>query len=189
MAGAQIDRRLIPVLLAGCALVVLCAWRVSANRPAGYNTAAESPPVWGPAPRFEALDSHNQMFRLERYLGRHRVLVVFVPGRQDAIELTMRQLLQHGEALDRRDVKLVVLSPALPQQHRKWLESLGESSIPVITDVQEGIAARWGVLGADRVVTFLVDRKGDVAWSNNAPRPAGDLAVVLDQLTTDRVSR
>jgi peroxiredoxin len=186
MAAARIDRRLIPVLLAGCVIATLCAWRVSANRQDGYNAAVGTPQVWRPAPRFESLDAHNQMFRLERYLGRHRVLVIFVPGRRDAVESAIRQLRQHLERLERQDVKIAVLSQALPQQNREWLEGLETRFIPVLTDLQGEIAARWGVQGLAEAAVFVVDRKGDVVWSDGVPQPAGELAVVLDQLTSEK---
>ncbi len=186
MAAARIDRRLISVLLAGCVIAMLCAWRVSANRQNGYTVAVGIPQVWRPAPRFESLDAHNQMFRLERYLGRHRVLVIFVPGRHDAVESAIRQLRQHLEQLVRQDVKIAVLSPALPQQNREWLEGLETSSIPVLTDLQGEIAALWGVQGLVEAAVFLVDRKGDVAWSDGEPQPAGELAVVLDRLASEK---
>lgn len=187
MAAARIDRRLIPVLLAGCVIVTLCVWRVSANRPAGYNAMVESTPVWRPAPRFETLDAHNQMFRLERYLGRHRVLVIFVPGRRDAVESAIRLLRQHLKRLEQLDVKIAFLSPALPQQNREWLAGLESNSIPVLTDLQSEIAVRWGAGNLAESVTFLVDRKGDVAWSDGFPQPVGELTVALDRLTSEKV--
>lgn len=186
MAAARIDRRLIPVLLAGCVIATLCGWRVSANRPISYNANVGAPQVWRPAPRFESLDAHNQMFRLERYLGRHRVLVIFVPGRRDAVESAIRLLRQRLERLERQDVKIAVLSPALPQKNREWLEGLETSSIPVLTDLQGEIAARWGVRSFAETVAFLVDRKGDVAWSDGVPQPAGELAVALDRLMSEK---
>lgn len=188
MAAVRFDRRLIPVLLAGCVIAALCVWRVTANRPAGYNAGAGAPTVWRPAPGFEALDARNQMFRLERYLGRHRVLIVFVPAEREGFALALRQLRQRKDELALRDVKVVVLSPALPQQHRDWLESVGGSSASVLTDLQGEIAARWGVPAGSRPVAFLVDRKGEVPWENDVPEPtAGDLAEVLKQLVSDKV--
>ncbi|HTN04998.1 MAG TPA: redoxin domain-containing protein [Planctomycetaceae bacterium] len=189
MEAARIDRRLIPVLLAGCVIATLCVWRVSANRPAGYNAAVQSPQVWRPAPRFETLDANNQMFRLERYLGRHRVLVIFVPGRRDEVESAIRLLQQHLDGLERQDVKIAVLSPALPQQHREWMKGLGAGAVPVLTDLRSEIAARWGVNSLVDTATFLVDRKGDAAWSGDVPRPEGELAVVLKRLTSEKVQQ
>lgn len=187
MAGARFDHRLIPVFLAGCVIAALCVWRVSANRPAGYNAGAGAPTVWRPAPGFEALDVRNQMFRLERYLGRHRVLIVFVPAERQEFELALRQMQRRESELAQRDVKVVVLSPALPQEHRDWLESAGASSASVLTDLQGEIAARWGVPAGSSPVAFFVDRKGEVPWSGDAPEPAGDLAEVLKQLASDKV--
>lgn len=189
MPATALDRRLIVVLLAGGAIAAVCLWRISANRSADYNAGGRATMVWRRAPGFEATDTQNQMFRLERYLGRHRVLVTFVPGAAEPVRAALRLLNEHQDDLKRQDIKAVVLSPALPQQHRDWLRDVGGSSIPVLTDLQGEIAREWGVLKVTRPIPFQVDRKGDVAWSGIAPLPADDLAAALNAMKSDRNSQ
>jgi len=186
MPASSLDRRLFVVLLAGGMIAALCVWRVSTNRPVDYTETGGGPAMWRRAPGFEASDAHNQMFRLERYLGRHQVLVVFVPGEAEPIQETLRLLNDHRERLGRLDIKVVVLSPALPQQHREWLGDGGGSSFPILTDLQGEIAREWGLLKIKSPEAFLVDRKGDVRWAGIAPLPAGDLPDVLNELQSDK---
>lgn len=189
MFATSLDRRLLVVLLAGGAIAAVCAWRISANRSADYNAVSRATMLRRRAPGFEASDAQNQMFRLERYLGRHRVLVVFVPGEADPVRTALRLFDEHQEDLQRQDIKVVVLSPALPQQHRAWIRDVGESPVAVLTDLQGEIAREWGVLNVTKAIAFVVDRKGEVAWSGIAPLPTDDLAQILNQRQSGRVSQ
>lgn len=179
----RLDRRLILVLLAGCGLAALCAWRVSVNQPARYNPERVEEEVWQAAPGFEALDADNQMFRLERYLGRHRVLVVFAGEDRETLRQILVLLASQQALLKQRDVKVVVLSPALPQVHRQLLSEGVPVDFPVLTDLQSQVQARWA--GTAPPLTFLIDRKGDVLWQEAHPRSAGTLSEVLQQLLKD----
>jgi peroxiredoxin len=139
-------------------------------------------------PGFEGLDAHNEMFRLERYLGRHRVLVVFFSAVDTAAAdpqlLAIREVFPE---LERRDVKVVGISTALPQQNRAAMEHAGEHPFPLVTDVDLTIHRRWGRLSAATNEplsgTFLVDRKGSASALGDQPRPVENLAAVLKELT------
>ncbi|OYW16949.1 MAG: hypothetical protein B7Z55_13520, partial [Planctomycetales bacterium 12-60-4] len=80
----MVDRRLWGLVVIGLGIAGLCAWRISVNQPQDYSEQVAEAQVDRPAADFEALDAHNQMFRLQRYLGRHRVLVVFYSAEQTA---------------------------------------------------------------------------------------------------------
>jgi peroxiredoxin len=168
-------------------LAGLCTWRVATNQPQTYALQLQQAKIERPAPAFEALDARNEMFRLQRYLGRHRVLVVFFSA-----ELTAAgdpNLLAVREAypeLSRRDVKVVGVSTALPQQNRAAMEHHGDYPFPLVTDVDLTIHRRWGRLsvGTNEPLSgvFLIDRKGAVAALADLPRPVDDLAATLKEL-------
>jgi peroxiredoxin len=182
------SRRLLILLAAAATIAGLSTWRVVTNRPQDYARQIEEAELERPAAAFEALDSDNQMFRLERYLGRHRVLVVFYSAADTAA--ASRHLLavrEEFEELSRRDVKVVGVSTALPQHNRAAMEHSGPFPFPLVTDVDLTIHRRWGRVSADTGEplegVFLIDRKGAVPSLGDQPRPVDDVPTLLKELT------
>jgi peroxiredoxin len=169
-------------------LAALCTWRIATNQPQTYSQQLAQVTIERPAPAFEGLDAHNQMFRLERYLGRHRVLVVFFSAAETAAKdqglLAVRE--KFGE-LDRLDIKVVGVSTALPQQNRAAMETVGEFPFPLVSDVDLTIHRRWGRLAAatNEPLTgaFLIDRKGLVPVVTDQPFAHRDVAALMKELT------
>jgi peroxiredoxin len=184
----RLNIRFVVLLAAAIAIAGLCVWRVATNRPQDYPSQLRQAKIERPAPAFEALDAHNQMFRLERYLGRHRVLVMFYSA--DDTAAADRNLLAVRAAFDKlaqHDIKLVGVSTALPQQNRAAMEHAGEFPFPLVTDVDLTIHRRWGRLTATTneplAGAFLIDRKGTVASLGDQPRPIDDVPALLKELT------
>ena len=184
----RFNRRLVALLLAAAIITALCVWRIATNRPQDYSSQLQQAKFACPAPLFEALDAHNEMFRLERYLGRHRILVVFYSATETAA--ADRNLLAVRTAFDklsRNDVKVVGVSTALPQQNRAAMEHSGDYPFPLVTDVDLTIHRRWGRLSAtaNQPLTgaFLIDRKGSVGCLGNQPLPIDNMPEYLNVLT------
>jgi len=184
----KIDRKLSLVLLAAGVIVAVCGWRLAVNRPQSYSDQLAEARIEISAPDFEALDAHNQMFRLQRYLSRHRVLVVFFSAETtaagDAALLTIRDAYP---ALEKAGIKVVGVSQALPQQNRAAMESVGEFPFPLVSDVDLTIHLKWGRIDPESkrptAGVFLIDRKGTVLSFGGLPQPVADWLALLRELT------
>jgi len=180
--------RILFLVVTAVIIVAVCAWRVAMNQPQDYAQQLAAAKIELPAPRFEGLDAHNQMFRLEGWLGRHRILVVFFSAEataaKDANLLAVRDA--YAE-LARHDIKVVGVSTTLPQHNRAAMEQVGDFPFPLVSDVDLTIHRRWGRLSATTneplTGVFLIDRKGSVAAVAFQPRPIEDLSATLKELT------
>lgn len=127
------------------------------------------------APDLQGLDSRNDFFRLQRYLGRTALLVVFFDRAAGAqADPTLRFLRDHEAQVRRAGLQIVAVSSALPQENR----AAGyPDSFEFVTDVEPIYEAhrRWGCFDeqTDRPVAaaFHIDRAGNVAKKNDLPVP------------------
>ncbi|MDP1798150.1 MAG: redoxin domain-containing protein [Planctomycetaceae bacterium] len=182
------DRRFLVPLFLGIGLVGLCVWRINTNKPQTLSEQLQRARIERPAENFEGVDIHNTMFRLERYLGRHRVLVVFFSALETAANdpglLAVRDAFP---LLSKNDVKVVGVSTALPQDNRRAIETAGDFPFPLISDPDESIHRRWSRIDPQtqqpRSGVFLIDRKGTVATLGGIPQPAGNVTELLQELT------
>jgi len=181
----SLSLRWISLLGVAIAIAALCVWRIATNQPQTYEQQLQQRKVERPAPAFEALDAHNEMFRLQRYLGRHRVLVVF-HNADAAADPGLLAVREKFNELDRLDIKVVGVSTALPQQNRAAMESVGEYPFPLVSDVDLTIHRRWGRLragtGEPLPGAFLVDRKGMVTVVADQPFAYTDVAALVKEL-------
>jgi len=182
------DRRLWGLLVIGLGIAGLCAWRISVNRPQDYSVQMAAARVARPAADFEALDAHNQMFRLQRYLGRHRVLVVFFSAELTAAgDPNLTAIRDAYPLLKAADVKVVGVSTALPQHNRTAMEGAGEFPFELVSDVDLGIHDRWARIDPATKQplpgVFLIDRKGTVKCFGDTPQPVEDVPALVRELT------
>ncbi|MBC8290086.1 MAG: redoxin domain-containing protein [Planctomycetes bacterium] len=135
-------------------------------KPAG-ETSARSP--LRPAPPLEGTDSNNKYFRLQRYLGRHEVFVVFFDRKTGADnDPVLAELKKHTATLKSKGIFVVAVSSALPQENRK---AAFETPIPfvLVTDPDQvwKFHRPWGCLNEDtgEVIprAFHIDRAGKIA--------------------------
>ena len=139
-----------------------------------------------PAPVFKALDSQNQLIKIERYIGRHEILLVFFDGDAGADHDPILRRIRDGfDVLRRRGIQVLAVSAALPQHNRKAAERVGPFPFPLLSDPEFLIHKLWGRLSEDeqqtRTGVFLIDRAGQVAWSSKHPQPISQLDVILPQ--------
>jgi peroxiredoxin len=176
------------LLAAGVIIAGACVWRMAVNRPQDYAAQIAQAKLPQPAVAFEGLDAHNQMFRLDRYLHRHRILVVFYSAELTAAgDPGLTAIRERFDELTKHDVKVVGVSTALPQENRAAMQPLGEFPFPLISDVNLAIHRSWGRLDSRSEQpmpgVFLVDRKGTVPSLGGTPQPVDDVAALLEELT------
>jgi len=149
------------------------------RRPDGL--AAAMRPV-GTAMQFELYDTENRTVRLARYLGRHRIDLVFLAdGESMADNPVLRALKKRSAArVGAGSDILLIVSQELPQTLRRETDDEDGPSLLVLSDaggrrgqVPGGAAGAWGVLGRDGRVSktswFVIDRAGRVEWSESGP--------------------
>jgi peroxiredoxin len=136
------------------------------------------------APKFSALDSHNKLRKLDTYLGRFETLLVFFDGEAGADhDPDLMRVRQQYEELNRRGIRVVGVSAAIPQFNRQAAERSGEFPFPLLSDPEFFIHRMWGRYDEDQLRThtgvFWIDRAGHVAWSGQFPRPEENLDQIL----------
>lgn len=148
---------------------------------------AISPSEVRQAPSFAALDIDNKLFKLDRYIGRHEILLVFFDGELGADrDPLLQRVRERFEELKRRGMQVVAMSTALPQHNRQAINRGGKFLFPLLSDPEFLIHRQWGRYDEDeqrpRTGVFVIDRAGRVAWSGRSPRPAADLDRILPSL-------
>ena len=179
--------------LAATVLVVLTMWeQADSRRRRTFSRPMEviKRRLVGRPYQFELYDSKNRTVRLARYLGRHRIELVFVKhggdATRDPVVVAGRQLM----APRPNPGFLLVVSPELPQSLRVPTGDPPRSEMVLLSDaggrrgqLPGGAADAWGVSSPDGSVKqtrwFTIDRAGQVAW--HAGRPlAGETESPLD---------
>ena len=138
-------------------------------------------------PSFVALDLDNKLFKLERYIGRHEILLVFFDGELGADrDLLLQQIRERFAELKQRGMQVVAVSAALPQHNRQAVERSGKFPFPLLSDPEFLIHRTWGRCDDEglhpQTGVFVIDRAGRVAWSGRAPRPEANLDQILPPL-------
>ena len=193
------SRRLIWVLpVAAVLLWAATAWeriQSGSRRVSSRAMAAGSLRAVGPDLQFELYDAQNRTVRLARYLGRHRIALVFLAngvsvGEDPVVERLLQMPVHNApSALD----ILLIVSQQLPQTIRNDLanrDDLDRPTLLILSDVGgrrgqlPGEAARaWGVLNAEgrveRTRWFTIDRAGRVRWAK--AKPVAESAGVVEE--------
>ena len=176
--------------LAALIIVSLCLHKVTRTYDAQQGTQTQL----RPAPLCTLYDQRSQLMRLERYIGRHPILLVFFDGQSGADQdpLLRRAAALHG-SLSRSEVIVIGISQVIPQVNRQALAKLQQEfdidssvRIPVqlLSDLDYAVHRQWQRFQGDqpRPATFLIDRAGRVAWQSGAPQPVLDPVTTLNQL-------
>lgn len=131
-----------------------------------------------PAPVFKLHDQRSQPFRLERYLGRHKLLIVFFDPADGAAKNAQLQILKSGyDQLSASGQKVIAISSATPYANRESFKLGGDFPFHVLSDADYSVEAEWGCLTKDdppRVIpsAFVIDRAGVINWSQiGGPSP------------------
>ena len=194
------SRRILILPISALVIVLVCVYGYSRKKGASSQRAA-LPVAKRSAKllRFELYDQNNQTVRLERYLGRHPILVVFFDRRTGAdCDPTLLLLREEWNRLKRENVIVLGVSTALPQDNRKRIEEQRkeepEFDLPflLLTDLPPEcrVHRQWGRF--DETVDlplpglFYIDRKGDVDWAGRFPKPMADVQQLLNSQIFNR---
>lgn len=156
-----------------------------------------------PATTFTLHDLASQPFRLGRYLGRHKLLVVFFNPRGEVTHNDQLQLLKAGyDQLTAHGEKVIAISNATPYANRESVKRApdyvpgprGEVDyfpFHVLSDADYSVALQWGCLtkGEPPVINpsaFVVDRAGVISWSQVGGKSPITLDVLLRELKNAR---
>ena len=187
--AGTLDRRILVLPAAAVVILALVAYkfeRLSRDRqqPASPVVSLQS------APLFSAYDMENKLVRLDTYLGRHEILLVFFDSRQGFEgDPAMTEVRQHLPELQQRGMKVFGVSTLLPQDNRKTTEQRGPAGFPLLSDPAGQVHQSWGRIdsgsGAPLTGVFYIDRAGRVqsdgrfplAWTN----PRQQLRQLLDE--------
>ena len=195
------DRRIWFPLIAALLIAAVCTWRVATNKEQNYADQVAVAVVMRPVPAIEGRDSDNHLVRLAAFLGRHKIIVLFFNGDagRDVDPDTagadkdpeLMRLRERFEELQSHNVKVVAVSAALPQQNRAAMDRVGKFPFPLVTDVDPlaptnvlRIHQQWGRINAEtgkpRTGVFLVDRKGQVLFTVDGPKPMASVDAAVD---------
>ena len=145
-----------------------------------------------PAPTFKLHDQRSQPFRLERYLGRHQLLIVFFDPSPGAAKNSQLQILKNGFAqLSAHGRKVIAISSATPYANRESFKLGGEFPFHVLSDADYSVEAQWGCLTSEeppQVIpsAFVVDRAGVISWSQIGGIAPIPLETLLRELNRSR---
>ena len=137
---------------------------------------------------FELPDQNNEMVRLERYVGRHDILLIFYDKDQTANGDAYLPRLRDAQAkLKRRGFIVIGVSTALPQENRR-----ADMPFDLLTDfsttgIREPLFVHRKFNMVDeqdqtRTGIFHINRAGSIAWANKVPQQIPDPDAYLDQL-------
>ncbi len=190
--GRDMDKRLLWLALAAGMIVGLCVFKLVKHYPPQSGIPVRA--MARPAPGVELYDqnSPSRIVRLEAYLGRERVFVVFFDGQAGAHSSTMLSYLRENwNRLRRANIYVIAISTALPQENRKNIAQHGAYPFPLLSDPDLHVHQAWGRFDAKRAKPlfgfFFVDRKGWVASSAESSVPEVTQewkTVVNDQITS-----
>ncbi len=171
----------------------------------------ELPAAQVAVPLFSLLTPTNELVKLERYVGRHKILVVFFDGEavaeiltptadgesafsEEAVQTRLQsgygdllRLREDAERLSDENVVIVAVSTALPQHNRKAVEILGEFPFEILSDPDYSVHEKWKRYDtvAQRPVAgvFVVNRAGLVRWREGGPIPEPNLESAYRRLS------
>jgi peroxiredoxin len=195
------DRRILVPIIAAIVLTIVCVWRLATNKPQDYADQVAAAIVMRPAPPIEGRDSDNHLVRLATFLGRHKIIVLFFNGEAgvDGNPATaggdndpeLMRLRDRYPELQSHNVKVVAVSTALPQHNRAAMDRVGKFPFPLVTDIDPldpanalRIHRQWGRIDPrtekPRTGVFLVDRRGQVTFTVDGPRPMENVDAAVD---------
>jgi peroxiredoxin len=172
-------RRLRVLVLPLAAIVIIAAVEYRLRQPDRPRSTTSTPhgAPFEPAPQLEGTDSNNKYFRLDRYLGRQEVFVVFFDRAKGANgDPVLAELKKRTQMLKSQGIFVVAVSSALPQENRR---TDFETPIPfvLVTDPDHvwKYHRLWGCLDQDMgsaiPQTFFINRAGRTQMLNGKPVP------------------
>jgi peroxiredoxin len=165
--------------ISAAVIIGLVVYRL--NRPVTSIEPATPAAAVRPAPLFSLYDDQSQIVRLERYVGRHKLLVVFFDGTEGPDR--SRLLLElRREFLPIHETKAIVLAVSMlrPSELRLPDDAQGERTrreepfpFPMLADFDGDVHRRYGAFddatGKPREAVFVVDRSGVIRHTHFGP--------------------
>jgi peroxiredoxin len=169
--------------IAAITIAAACAWKLNQEPPS--RPASTTMRDLRQSPTFELPDENSQLVRLDRYLHRHPILLVFFDGKQGAeANPWLKALNQNYEAIESSGTIVVGVSQALPLQNRA-----AKFKLPLLTDVNPAVAGslkqvhrEWGVLDEnDNTIpsVFFINRGRMTDWEGDHPKAVEDPTAVV----------
>lgn len=126
-------------------------------------------------------DKIGSTVRLARYVGRHRIVVIFFDAsrnaKRDDVLYRLRELYPQ---LKKKNIEVIAISNQLPNNSAAKLSALADFPFPVLFEKQNGsqkhrIHRQWGRYDSTQqktlTGTFLINRAGQVTSRGNIPKP------------------
>lgn len=144
-----------------------------------------------PAPLFQLFDQSSQLVRLERYLGRHRLAIIFFDASKGADgDPLLQQLREEHEKFTAEDIQILAISPLTPYANRQAIERSGPFPFPLLSDPDFRVHREWGAFNRElrepRPALFLINRAGRIAWSAVDEQTGIDAAALLERFNAIR---
>ncbi len=181
--------RVLVLPISAVVIAALCAYKLSrSDEPTDFDRPIK---IIQRAPLFELSDQRKppQSIRLEPFLGRHEIVLVFFDEKTGLSDPVLVWLRQHAALLRSEDVEVFAISPDLPQRHRKMLEETLEDDEPVpfqmLSDLDGKVHRQYGRYDAQTQKllpgVFLIDRAGNLPWNRQHPLPMDDPLIELEE--------
>lgn len=184
--------RIVVLITSAVVILGLCTWRTMIPRQTDQSSMA--PQDRRPAPSLQLYDQESTLVKLDAYLSRHRIVIVFFDGQagpESNSELV--QLRQFYPALKSEGIIVLGISTALPQENRN--NSFQPFPFPLLTDEvatsTNSVHRTWGrFVAAPSLDTpagtkpgvFLIDRAGLVPWQAGYPFPESSTETLVARL-------
>jgi len=171
--------------IAAVVITLLVIYRL--NRPEPVRTQELSPVVVArPLPLFQLYDEQSQLVRVQRYVGRHKLLIVFFDGSRgpDQSELLLT-LKKHFRPIYDTGAIVLAISALRPSELRPPANDRGERTeraepfpFPLLADfpvpeVHQQLGAWDEASGEPREAVVIVDRAGIIRMVHTAESGLG----------------
>ena len=131
------------------------------------------------APLFQLHDQAMNALRIQRYIGRHKLLVAFLDATNgvDRSDLAL-SLRQHWKAMERTGGIVLGITAARPAENREAIDRSGEWPFVLLSDLNDfEVHRQWGAFddqaGRPREAVVVVDRSGLIRFAHFGPDGLG----------------
>ncbi len=160
-------------------------WKM--NGPAENAARQNAPRDLRASPSFQLSDQNSQMVRLESYLHRHNVLLVFFePKKGPAGDPWLRILNMNHESVTSGGFVVFGISTALPQQNRT-----AKFELPLLSEVNPDrpVHKQWGAIdaaGDSLPRMFYINRARQVQFDGQTPKPVDNPGALVKAILEGR---
>lgn len=188
----QFKPRILVLPLAALVIIGLVYFKSSQPQIELSDSARDALQRRRPATVFKLHDQRSQPFRLERYLGRHKLLIVFFDPSLGAAKNEQLQILKRGyEQLSAQGRKVIAISSATPYANRESFKLGGDFPFHVLSDADYSVETEWGCMTTGdppQVIpsAFVIDRAGVISWSQIGGKSPIPLETLLRELNNAR---